>query len=152
MAWRSAVLYLALFVPGYVYTGYTPGYLGTVVSDDVVVYGTGYYYTPWVGTVWYGPPVTYGLGCGIGWTPWWGWGFSFGFGWSWVPAAGQTAQRGSHPPNHLCREVSSYRHLVMNKRGTSNNTIGTPTIKIMNRLKPRRVAVMRLAAFKICRS
>src|SRR5678815_5615193 len=27
-----------------VYQGYTPGYLGTVVSDGVVVYGTGYYY------------------------------------------------------------------------------------------------------------
>jgi hypothetical protein len=69
--------------PDYVYVGYTPGYLGTVVSDDVVVYGTGYYYTPWIGSYWFGPPITYGLGCSIGWTPWWGWGFGFGFGWGW---------------------------------------------------------------------
>ena len=69
--------------PKYVYAGYTPGYMGTVVSDDVVVYGTGYYYSPWVGNYWYGPPITYGLGVSIGWTPWWGWGWGFGFGWGW---------------------------------------------------------------------
>lgn len=67
--------------PDYVYVGYTPGYFGTVVSNGVVVYGTGYYYTPWVGSIWIGPPITYGLGCTITWTPWWGWGFGFGFGW-----------------------------------------------------------------------
>ena len=45
-----------------VYVGYTPGYLGTVVTPDgVVVYGTGYVYQPWVGTVYYAPPVTYGV-------------------------------------------------------------------------------------------
>ncbi len=45
-----------------VYVGYTPGYLGTVVAPDgVVVYGTGYVYQPWVGTVYYAPPVTYGV-------------------------------------------------------------------------------------------
>lgn len=87
----SSPLYYVTYVkiykatPQYVYVGYTPGYLGTVVSDNVIVYGTGYYYAPWVGTAWYGPPVTYGLGCNIAWTPWTGWGFSFGFGigWGW---------------------------------------------------------------------
>jgi hypothetical protein len=45
-----------------VYVGYTPGYLGTVVTPEgVVVYGTGYVYQPWVGTVYYAPPVTYGV-------------------------------------------------------------------------------------------
>lgn len=81
------VTYVKIYqaTPKYVYVGYTPGYFGTVVSDDVIVYGTGYYYTPWVGTAWYGPPVTYGLGSSIAWTPWTGWGFSFGFGigWGW---------------------------------------------------------------------
>src|SRR5262249_37157953 len=47
--------------PEVVYVGYTPGYLGTVVTPEgVVVYGTGVAYTPWVGTVWYPPPPTYG--------------------------------------------------------------------------------------------
>lgn len=45
-----------------VYVGYTPGYMGTVVTPDgVVVYGTGYPYPTYVGTVWYPPPVTYGV-------------------------------------------------------------------------------------------
>lgn len=48
--------------PSAVYVGYTPGYLGTVVTPaGVVVYGTGYAYRPWVGTVYYAPPVTYGV-------------------------------------------------------------------------------------------
>jgi len=54
--------------PTVVYVGYTPGYLGTVVAPDgVVVYGTGVVYTPWVGTVWYPPPPTYGYGAGFAW-------------------------------------------------------------------------------------
>jgi len=65
-----------------VYQGYTPGYLGTVVSDGVVVYGTGYYYQPWIGSVWYGPPGTWGYGCAPFWSPWVGWSFGFGFGWT----------------------------------------------------------------------
>jgi hypothetical protein len=70
--------------PDYVYSGYTPGYYGCMVSPDyVVVYGTGYHYHPWIGRYWYGPPVTYCNGADISWTPWGGWSFSFGFGWFW---------------------------------------------------------------------
>ena len=70
--------------PDVVYTGYTPGYYGTVLDPDgVVVYGTGYYYPPWIGTDWYGFPYTYGFGAGVRWTPWTGWGFGFGLGWGW---------------------------------------------------------------------
>jgi len=71
--------------PDTVYVGYTPGYHGSCVDPvtHVVVYGTGYPYTPWVGTVWYGPPVTYGFGCSIRYTPWTGWTYGYGFGWSW---------------------------------------------------------------------
>lgn len=71
-----------------VYVGYTPGYHGEIVDPvtHVVVYGAGYYYTPWVGTVWYGPPVTYGFGVAMRYTPWTGWSMGFGFGWAWGPA------------------------------------------------------------------
>jgi hypothetical protein len=69
--------------PTTVVVGYTPGYYGTYVSGGCVVYGTGYYYTPWVGSVWYGPPVTYGYGVNIAYTPWTGWSYGFGYGWSW---------------------------------------------------------------------
>lgn len=64
-----------------VYTGYTPGYYGTVVADNVVVYGTGYPCTPWIGAYWYGCPATYGLGVYFGWNAWVGW--TFGWGWGW---------------------------------------------------------------------
>src|SRR5262249_55480447 len=41
--------------PETVYVGYTPGYYGTVVSSsNVVVYGTGWYYPPYIGSYWYG--------------------------------------------------------------------------------------------------
>jgi hypothetical protein len=68
-----------------VVVGYTPGYQGSTLdpATGVVVYGTGYPYTPWVGSVWYGPPLTYGFGVAIRYTPWTGWTFGFGFGWSW---------------------------------------------------------------------
>jgi hypothetical protein len=62
--------------PRFVYCGYLPGYLGSFVTPSgVVVYGTGYYYHPWVNHYWYGHPVTYGYGLA------WG----FGFGWAFRP-------------------------------------------------------------------
>jgi hypothetical protein len=64
----SSPLYYVTYVQIYggtetvVYEGYTPGYMGTVVSpDDVVVYGTGYDYDPWIGETWYAPPETWGV-------------------------------------------------------------------------------------------
>ena len=69
--------------PDTVYVGYTGGYYGSCVTSGTVVYGTGYYYPPYVGTVWYGPPATYGVGVGMTYTPWTGWTYGFGFGWSW---------------------------------------------------------------------
>jgi len=64
--------------PDVVYVGYTPGYLGTVVDvGGTVVYGTGYAYSPWVGSVWYAPPLTYGVAAVPVYNPYVG--FSFGF-------------------------------------------------------------------------
>ena len=69
------------FTSTVVYEGYTPGYLGTVVAPGgVVVYGTGYVYSPWVGTVWYAPPVTYGVAAVPVYNPAVGWAFGFGLG------------------------------------------------------------------------
>ena len=65
--------------PDVVYVGYTPGYLGTeVCPDGVVVYGTGWYYPPYIGTYWLGWPCTYGFG--VGFADNWSVGFGFGFG------------------------------------------------------------------------
>lgn len=69
--------------------GYTQGYKGVYVTHGsglVVVYGTGYPYVPWVGSVWFGPPVTYGWGVALTYTPWTGWVTGFGFGWCWGTA------------------------------------------------------------------
>jgi len=68
----------------YVWTGYTPGYYGTVIGPDgLIVYGTGYYYSPWIGTVYIAPPITYGYCASLTWTPWAGWGYGFAAGWAW---------------------------------------------------------------------
>jgi hypothetical protein len=87
----SSPVYEATYVKVYdsddesVVDGYTQGYLGTVVAPGpVAVYGTGYWYNPWIGPNWWvGYPWTYGFAVGVGWTPWFGWGFGFGFGWGW---------------------------------------------------------------------
>ena len=64
-----------------VYVGYTPGYLGTVVAPDgVVVYGTGYTYTPWIGSAWYAAPYTWGLAAAPIYNPYVGYAFGFGLG------------------------------------------------------------------------
>jgi hypothetical protein len=74
---RSSPLYYVTYVrvydstPSTVYVGYAPGYVGSYVSpDNTVVYGSGYYYQPWVGSVWYGYPVTWGFGFSY-WNSWW---------------------------------------------------------------------------------
>ncbi|MDM0024434.1 autotransporter [Variovorax saccharolyticus] len=74
--------------PDTVLVGYSPGYMGSIVdpATGVVVYGTGYAYSPWIGTVWYGPPVTYGYGAAVAYTPWTGWAVAFGLGWAWGAA------------------------------------------------------------------
>jgi hypothetical protein len=82
--------------PQYVYEGYTPGYLGTEVEDGVVVYGTGYWYPPWLGYWWICGPVTWGCGWGCCWTPWNDWCFGFGFGWGCGP--GFFGWNYCHPP------------------------------------------------------
>jgi hypothetical protein len=74
------------YTPDYVIVGYTPGYSGVYVSDGCIVYGTGFYYQPWIGTVWYGQPVTYGFGAAIAYARWAGWYAGFGFGWTWGAA------------------------------------------------------------------
>ena len=64
--------------PEVVYVGYTPGYYGTIVtSSNVVVYGTGWYYPPYVGAYWYGAPYTYGYGVVFNWGVASGWSYAY---------------------------------------------------------------------------
>jgi len=64
--------------PTVVYVGYTPGYMWGYPYYGTVVYGTGYYYRPYVGPVYYyPPPITYGVA--IRYNPWTGWTVGFGY-------------------------------------------------------------------------
>ncbi len=77
------VTYVRIYeaTPQYVYVGYTPGYLGTVVVPyGTVVYGTGYVYAPWVGSVWYATPYTYGVAAAPIYNPYVGYTFGFAMG------------------------------------------------------------------------
>jgi hypothetical protein len=64
--------------PEVVYVGYTPGYTWSYIYGPTIVYGTGYWYRPWVSPYYYYPrPVTWGFR--ISYNPWYGWSFGFGF-------------------------------------------------------------------------
>ncbi|HEX7230434.1 MAG TPA: autotransporter [Candidatus Binatia bacterium] len=94
----SSPLYYVTYVkiydvtPQSVVVGYTPGYMGTVVTtENVVVYGTGYTYVPYITpAVWYAPPITYGYAANPTWTPWTGWMMGFGLGWAMGAAWGSS--------------------------------------------------------------
>ncbi len=74
-------VYVYDYTPGYVYMGYTPGYLNTFVYGPTVVYGTGWYYRPWYGAYYFPRPYTWGFN--MHYNPWYGWsiGFNFSAGW-----------------------------------------------------------------------
>jgi len=76
------VTYVKIYrsTPEAVYVGYTPGYYGSVVSSSTttVVYGTGWYYPPYIGNYWYGAPYTYGAGVATTWSLGEGWSLTFG--------------------------------------------------------------------------
>jgi hypothetical protein len=74
-------VYIYDYTPEVVYVGYTPGYTWSYVYGGVVVYGTGFWYHPWYGAVYYPRPVTWGFG--VHYNPWTGWGFSYGVRWGW---------------------------------------------------------------------
>ena len=79
-AYNTKYVYIYESTPEVVYVGYTPGYMGCYVYGPTVVYGTGYYYSPWYGPYYYPRPVTYGFS--MHYNPWCGWsmGFHFSFG------------------------------------------------------------------------
>jgi hypothetical protein len=63
--------------PEVVYVGYYPGYVNSYVYGGVLVYGTGWYYRPWYGSVYYPRHSTWGFH--VRWNPWYGWGFGFSY-------------------------------------------------------------------------
>ncbi len=76
-------VYVYDYTPDVVYVGYTPGYYCSYVYHGVVVYGTGWYYRPWWGTVYYPHPVTFGFG--VHYNPYTGfWGYPVGVSFGWI--------------------------------------------------------------------
>ena len=73
-------VYIYETTPEVVYVGYTPGYTGSYVYRTTIVYGTGWYYRPWISPYYYYPhQATWGFH--ISYNPWTGWGFGLSWGW-----------------------------------------------------------------------
>ena len=131
------------YTPTTVYVGYTPGYYGTVVSwDNVVVYGTGWSYQPFIEAAhWIPRPYTYGVGATFSWTTATGWDLAFGlkmtndheFSSWWLPVAarssscaaqvrGHTAYRGASAANvYRCWENNVYAGTIAPWANPSRN-------------------------------
>jgi hypothetical protein len=77
-AYNSKFVQVYESTPEYVLVGYTAGYLGSYIQGDpVIVFGTGYHYQPWYGSVYYPRPTTWGFG--FSYNPWTGWSMGVGF-------------------------------------------------------------------------
>jgi hypothetical protein len=77
--YNTKYVYVYQTTPQVVYVGYTPGYVGVYPYYGTVVYGTGYYYPPYIGPVYCYPyPATFGVH--VAWSPWTGFGVGVSFG------------------------------------------------------------------------
>ncbi len=76
--YNTKFTYIYSSTPDYVYVGYLPGYRWSLPYRGVVVYGTGWNYSGWYGSVYYPRPATWGFA--VRYSPWNGW--SFGASWS----------------------------------------------------------------------
>ncbi len=106
-AYNVKYVYVYDSTPEVVYVGYTPGYMGCYVYGPTVVYGTGYYYSPWYGPYYYPRPVTYGFS--MHYNPWTGWsmGFHYSSGWFHFSMYGGGGYWG--PPYHRPPYYPPYR-------------------------------------------
>jgi hypothetical protein len=80
IAYNTKYVYVYDYSDDYVYTGYTPGYLGCYVYGPTVVWGTGWYYRPWYRHYYYARPYTWGFG--MAYNPWTGWSIGYVSGYS----------------------------------------------------------------------
>lgn len=137
----TSPLYYATYVyvygstPQVVYTGYTPGYYGmVVVPSSLVVYGTGYVYPAWAGTVWYPPPATYGVyAAGYGAGVFTGFAFGMAFGaiaasaaWGWHGGCCWGGWHGGYANVNVYNHYgNNYYHSGSNYYRATTGTIGS---------------------------
>ena len=75
--YNTKYVYVYDTTPSVVYVGYLPGYVGCYPWYGSVVWGTGWYYRPWISPYHYYPrPVTYGFS--VHYNSYSGWSFGFG--------------------------------------------------------------------------
>jgi len=104
-------VYIYDVTPDWVYMGYTPGYLNNYIFGPTVVYGTGFYYSPWFGYHYYPRPYTWGFR--MHYNPWLGWSIGYGYSFGWFNfgfgigfnlwpgwGGGWFGPLGYHPPYH----------------------------------------------------
>ena len=66
--------------PSVVYVGYTPGYTGSYIYHNTIVYGSGWNYSPWVSPYYYYPRhSTWGFN--VSYNSWGGWNYGLSWGW-----------------------------------------------------------------------
>ena len=79
--YNTKYVYVYESTPEVVYVGYTPAYMGCYPYGGVVVYGTGWYYPPYISPYAYYPhPVTYGVSVHYNSYTGWSMGMSWGVG------------------------------------------------------------------------
>jgi hypothetical protein len=122
--------------PDLIYCGYLPGYVGCYHYDGVVVYGTGFYYRPWLGHVYYPRPFTYGFDAHYdSYRNHWGFsiGLAFGGGDAWVGNRGDEVRHddwfghGGYRPGLVRddRTVNIYRTHISNVTINRTNVYNT---------------------------
>ncbi len=95
--YNTRYVYIYDSTPEIVYVGYTPGYIWSFPYYGVPVYGSGWYYPPYVGSIYYPRPGTWGLH--VGYNPWTGW--NYGLTWSnGFLSVGFTFGHGHHHQGH----------------------------------------------------
>ena len=102
--------------PEVVYVGYTPGYMWSFPYYGVPVYGTGWYYPPYIGGYYYPRAPTWGFH--VGYNPWTGWNFGVSWGGPFFRVGvvwGGGYRHGYHPVR-CCggRYGGGYRHNQIN--------------------------------------
>jgi hypothetical protein len=150
--------------PDVVHVGYTPGYLGSYVYGDTIVYGTGYYYPGWFGSVYYPAPVTWGFApiynpfyCnwGFGWgygagfvsgfywgfpvgvvvSPWW-YGFSWGWGYPWYGYGYGYPWHGGYAWYHHYGHHDGHGHNSLSSHPPSNRSVQNHIDRPINMNRP----------------